>query len=47
MNTDDVETKFRKGIHRGQRAYRGDEEVMGGEKGALLSPVCFHIVSYF
>ena len=47
MTTGDAETKVRKGIHCGQRVYWGDEEVMGGEKDALLTPVCFHIVSYF
>ena len=44
MNTDDAETKFRKGIHHGQRVYQGDEEVMGGEKDALIIcmfPHCF------
>lgn len=44
MNTDDAETKFRKGIHSGQRVYRGDEEVTGGEKDALIIcmfPHCF------
>lgn len=48
MNTDDVENlKSGKGIHRGQRVTRGDEEVMGAEKGALsyhlYVSILFHI----